>query len=185
MNTLLVAALVMSGAVVVLGRPQYSYPVPSSRPSNPYDSESQIDSAGISRGGPLAVQCQRTETSPGKYQFICSGVDPRAITLSSEHILWLKGPGAQSQQLDIVVPNYRVEELIRAALKAGSGGSTNVNILLKKPETTYDVQAQEGGSTPGSKPVVNLQYEPVREPVSVHYPGEQAYNPLSGPIREP
>jgi hypothetical protein len=180
-----VVALVMSGAAVVLGRPQYSYPVPGpSRPTNPYETNTQIDSAGIG-GGSLAVQCQRREVSPGQFQFSCDGVDPRKITLSSEHILWLKGPGGESQQLDIVVPNYRVEELIRAALKAGSGGSTNVNILLKKPQTIYDVQAQEGANIPGAKPVVNLQYEPVREPVSVHYPTEQAYNPLSGPIREP
>ena len=168
-------------------RPQYSYPIPTSRPApNPYETSEQIDAAGVGPpGGSLQVQCRRREVSPGNFQFSCEGVDPRKVTLSSEHILWLRGPGSENQQLDIVVPNYRVEELIRAALKASKGGSTNVNILLKKPETVYDVQAQDGGSTSPSKPSVNLQYEPVREPISVHYPVEQSYNPLSGPIREP
>jgi len=195
----------MTVARLAESRPQYSYPVPTNRPI--YEQEDRVDSAGIAPpGGSLSVQCRRREVSPGNFQFSCEGVDPRKITLSSEHILWLRGPGSENQQLDIVVPNYRVEELIRAALKASKGGATNVNILLKKPETVYDVQAQDGGAVPNAKPSVNLQYEQVRgkstklvitliesngylsvltEPLSVHYPVEQAYNPLSGPIREP
>jgi hypothetical protein len=119
------------------------------------------------------------------YQFNCIGVDPAAITISSEHILWLNAAGGENQQLDVVIPNYRVEELIRAAQKAGKGGSTSVNILLKKPETIYDVQAQDGTSVPNAPPAVNLQYEAVDRPVSLHYPTDKQYNPLSGPIREP
>jgi len=98
----------------------------------------------------------------------------------------LKGADGTAQQLDIVVPNYQLEELIRAAVKAGGkSGSTDINILLKRPETIYDVQAQDSGAIKQSPPSVSLQYEQVPTPVSLHYPTDQAYNPLSGPIREP
>jgi hypothetical protein len=156
---------VASSATVAFGRPQYS--------------------TTSSSGGKLQVSCQQSLVRPGVYSFNCVGVDPAAITLQSEHILWLNGNSGNAQQLDVVIPNYRVEELIRAAQKAGSGGSTSVNILLKKPETVYDVQAQDGTSTPDAPPSVNLQYEDVPAPVSVHYPTEKQYSPLSGPIREP
>jgi len=166
---------VVCGSAVAYGRPQ-RFADNFQRP--------QVDQVG--RSGPrLGVTCAFVETSPGVYKYNCDGVNQRDITLSSEHILWLRGANGEAQQLDVVIPNYRVEELIRAALKSSKGGSTNVNILLKKPETVYDVQAQEGGNVPGARPVVNLEYEPVPRPTSVHYPTNQAYNPLAGPIREP
>ena len=154
----------MCGAGVGYGRPQYS--------------------AG-GGGGPLSVSCQSQAVSAGVYKFSCVGVDQSLITLSSEHILWLKGAGGENQQLDVVIPNYRVEELIRAAVKGSQGGSTNVNILLQKPQTVYDVQAQDAVGGEPAQPSVNLQYEPVDKPTSLHYPTDKQYNPLSGPIREP
>ena len=161
--------MVLSVVTIAYGRPQFNY--------------NTAYSAGS--GGPLAVSCQSQQTSNGVYRFNCVGVDPSLTTLRSEHILWLKGASGQAQQLDVVVPNYRVEELIRAALKSGSSGSTNVNILLQKPQTVYDVQAQDGRQPDAQPPRVNLQYEAVDRPISVHYPTEKQYNPLSGPIREP
>jgi len=127
---------------------------PRARPSALFDSSS--------RGSPASVECKRREVSPGYFQFNCEGADPNKITISSEHILWLCPDESENQQLDIVVPNYRVEELIRAALKKSNGSLTTVNILLKKPETAYDVQAQDGRAIPAGKPSVNLQYEPVK-----------------------
>jgi len=156
------------GAALAFARPQYSYPPP--------------EGGTQSSGGQIV--CTRVDTGPGTYAFTCNSASgPPKI--SHEHILWLKGPAASNQQLDVVIPNYKVEELIRAALKAGSSGSTSVNILLKKPETLYDVQVQEGGGGVQSKPSVNLQYEAVDRPTSVHYPTDKQYNPLAGPIREP
>jgi len=179
-----VVALIVSGSAIAYGRPQ-GFDDFQKEGRDDFQREDAFAPA-LSRGaGKLGVICQNQEVSPGVYKFNCAGVNPRDITLSSEHILWLRGANGEAQQLDITVPNYRVEELIRAALKSSKGGSTNVNILLKKPETVYDVQAQEGGNVPGAKPVVNLQYEEVPRPTSVHYPTNQAYNPLSGPIREP
>jgi len=147
-------------------RPQYSYPVPTNplttRPT-PSEQEEQINPGGYyPPRGPERVQCKRVEVVPGTFEFNCVGADPNKITLSTEHILWLRNPGSQPQNLDIVVPNYQIQELIRAALKASNGGATNVNILLKKPETVYDVQAQDGGAYPNASPSVNIQYEAVK-----------------------
>lgn len=134
-------------------------------------------------GGPLNVECQRQEVAPGRYKYVCDGADKDAISLRSEHILWLQGGGGQEQILDIEVPNYKIEELIKAGFKSAPGQGPKINVLLKKPETTYDAQVDVPASTAG-EPSVSLQYEPV-DKVVVHFPNDKPYSPLSGPILPP
>jgi len=148
----------------------------ASRPGN-------FGASGGGSGGNLNVECQRQEVSPGRYRFVCEGVNKDAISLRSEHILWLQSNGGQQQILDIEVPNYKIEELIKAGFKATPGQGPKINVLLKKPEQSYDAQVDVPGSTSG-EPSVNLQYEPV-EKVVVHFPNDKAYSPLSGPILPP
>ncbi len=139
--------------------------------------------SGGGSGGNLNVECQRQEVSPGRYKFVCEGVNKDAISLRSEHILWLQSNGGQQQILDIEVPNYKIEELIKAGFKAAAGQGPKINVLLKKPEQSYDAQVDVPPSTAG-EPSVNLQYEPV-DKVVVHFPNDKPYSPLSGPILPP
>jgi len=148
----------------------------ASRPGN-------FGASGGGSGGNLNVECQRQEVSPGRFRFVCEGVNKDAISLRSEHILWLQSNGGQQQILDIEVPNYKIEELIKAGFKAGPGAGTKINVLLKKPEQTYDAQVDVPPVASG-EPSVNLQYEPV-DKVVVHFPNDKAYSPLSGPILPP
>jgi len=150
---------------------------PGSRP--------QVDFNQRGSGEKVSVVCQAEEYATASYRYTCTGVDPALITIRREHILWLNAPNGCDYQYDIVIPNYRIEELIRGAVKASTAGTTNLNIVLKKPETIEDVQVQDGAAIPQSKPVVNLQYEQVPNPVSLHYPTDRKYDPLTGPIREP
>jgi len=142
-----------------------------------------ICSGGGALGAGAQVQCKSQEVSPGKYKFVCEGVDPATIALCSEHILWINGPSGQQQVLDIEVPNYKVEELIKAGFKPGSDGATQINILLKKPEQSYDAQIDELKVGQGA-PTVNLQYQPV-EKVKVHYPVDKPYSKLQEPLVAP
>jgi len=139
--------------------------------------------SGGGSGGNLNVECKRQEVSPGRYRFVCEGVSPDAISLRSEHILWLQSNGGQQQILDIEVPNYKIEELIKAGFKSAPGQGPKINVLLKKPEQSYDAQVDVPPSTAGD-PSVNLQYEPV-DKVVVHFPNDKPYSPLSGPILPP
>lgn len=139
--------------------------------------------SGGGSGGNLNVECQRQEVSPGRYRFVCEGVNKDAISLRSEHILWLQSEGGQQQILDIEVPNYKIEELIKAGFKTKPGQGPKINVLLKKPEQSYDAQVDVPSSSAG-EPSVNLQYEPV-DKVVVHFPNDKAYSPLSGPILPP
>lgn len=105
--------------------------------------------------------------------------------MKSEHVLWLSGPKGGGQALEIEVPNYRVDELIKAGFKQGAGsGRTQINLLLRKPEQTYGAVAE---NTPdvGSDAEVSLQYEPVGPVQVVHFPNDKQYNPLTGPILPP
>lgn len=148
----------------------------ASRPGN-------FGASGGGSGGNLNVECQRQEVSPGRFRFVCEGVNKDAISLRSEHILWLQSNGGQQQILDIEVPNYKIEELIKAGFKAAPGQGTKINVLLKKPEQTYDAQVDVPPSTAG-EPSVSLQYEPV-DKVVVHFPNDKPYSPLQGPILPP
>lgn len=84
---------------------------------------------GGGAGGNLQVECKRQEVSPGRFKFVCDGVNPNSIALRSEHILWLTGPEGQKQVVDIEVPNYKIEELIKAGFKSQPG--TKFKWLLK------------------------------------------------------
>jgi len=134
-------------------------------------------------GGNLQVECKRQEVQPGKFKFVCDGVNPNAIALRSEHILWLTGPEGQKQVVDIEVPNYKIEELIKAGFKTSPGEGTLINVLLRRPEQSYDAQVDTINSVAGT-PSVNLQYEPV-EKTLVHFPTDKAYSPLQGPLIPP
>jgi hypothetical protein len=139
--------------------------------------------SGGGGGNNLNVECQRQEVSPGRYKFICEGVNKDAISLRSEHVLWLTQNGGEPQIVDIEVPNYKIEELIKAGFKAGASDGSTINVLLKRPETTVDAQV-DVPSVAGGPPKVNLQYEAVDKKL-VHFPNDQAYSPLQGPILPP
>lgn len=129
------------------------------------------------------MECKRQETSPGRYKFVCDGINPNSIALRSEHILWLTGPAGQKHVVDIEVPNYKIEELIKAGFKNTPGGGTNINVLLRRPEQSYDAQVDTIPPA-GGTPSVNLQYEPVQKTL-VHFPNDKPYSPLQGPILPP
>jgi hypothetical protein len=103
--------------------------------------------------------------------------------LKSEHVLWIQQEGGAAQDIDVSVPNYRIDELIKAGFKGAAGGDTRVNILLKKPEQSYNAEIGPQESSQ-SAPSVNVQYEPV-DKILVHYPVDKPYQPLSGPILPP
>jgi hypothetical protein len=134
-------------------------------------------------GNNLNTECRRQEVGPGQFKFICDGVQSDLITLRSEHILWLTSDGNGPQVVDIEVPNYKIDELIKAGYKTTAGGATKINVLLKRPEQTADAEVDVPKGAAGSTSV-NLQYEP---PVSqkVHFPNDKQYRPLSGPILPP
>lgn len=114
---------------------------------------------------------------------MCDGVAPELITLKSEHILWLTSDSSGPKVVDIEVPNYKIEELIKAGYKTAPGGDTQINVLLKKPEQSAEAQVDAPNAVDGST-VVNLQYEaPSGE--RVHFPNDRQYSPLSGPISPP
>lgn len=142
-----------------------------------------VASAGGSSGGNLGVECKTQKTADGRYKVDCSGVNQDAIALRSEHILWLQGPAGGESVVDIEIPNYKIAELIKAGFKQSEGKGPKINVLLKKPEQTYDAQVDELKPTSGV-PSVNLQYEPVDKTV-VHFPNDKPYSPLSGPILPP
>jgi hypothetical protein len=121
--------------------------------------------------------------SPGRFKFNCEGANPEALAVRSEHILWLSGPAGQKQVLDIEVPNYKIEELIKAGFKTTPGEGTLINLLLRRPQQSYDAQVDTINSVAGT-PQVNLQYEPVQKTL-VHFPTDKAYSPLQGPLIPP
>jgi hypothetical protein len=139
-------------------------------------------SSGGSGSGPTA-ECQRQEVSPGRFKFVCGGVNPEAISLKREHILWLSGGAGQSQVVDIEVPNYKIQELIKAGFKTGGVSENVINVLLKRPETSVDAQIDQLNTAQGV-PKVQIQYEAVDKKL-VHFPNDQAYSPLQGPILPP
>jgi len=152
--------------------------------SNQQQSFGAFGGAGGGAGGNnLNVECQRQEVSPGRFKFVCEGVNRDAISLRSEHILWLTQNGGQPQIVDIEVPNYLIQEQIKAGFKAGEAGGSTINVLLKRPETSVDAQV-DVPSVAGGPPKVNLQYEAVDKKL-VHFPNDQAYSPLQGPILPP
>lgn len=148
----------------------------ASRPGN-------FAASGGGSGGNLQVECKPQQVSPGRYKFVCEGVNKDAISLKSEHILWLQNSGGEQQILDIEVPNYKIEELIKAGFKTTPGQGPKINVLLKKPEQTYDAQVDQPKPVAG-EPTVNLQYEAVDKTV-VHFPNDKPYSPLQGPILPP
>jgi len=131
----------------------------------------------------LNVECQRQEVGPGKFKFVCDGVNKEQITLRSEHILWLTSDGNGPQVVDIEVPNYKIDELIKAGYKTTPGGQTKINVLLKKPEQSAEAEVDVPKSS-AAQPSVSLQYEAPSNQL-VHFPNDKAYRPLSGPILPP
>ncbi|OXA61628.1 transcription factor SOX-3 [Folsomia candida] len=173
---------------------------PPSAPAPSYSSSSSSSSGGLApssggdggsssggggSGGNLQVQCKSQETAPGSgsFKFSCEGVDPNQISLRSEHILWLEGPAGQKQVIDVDIPNYKIEELIKAGFKPSQGQGTQINLKLKKPDQTYEAQKDDIKSQQGT-PTVNLQYEPVQKTVA-HFPSDKPYSPLQGPLLPP
>jgi len=125
--------------------------------------------------------CQSSRTRDGGWKFTCN---PRsAPTLSSEHILWLQGPKGGKQIVDIEVPNYKIEELIKAGFKGSGDSATLINVLLRRPQQLVDAQVEDIRSSFGA-PQVQLQYEPVQAK-TVHYPVDKPYSPLVGQLIPP
>lgn len=165
----------ISACVVVLhAMTAYALPFPQAQTQS---------SSGGSSGGNLGVECKTQKTGDGQYKVNCEGVNQDAIALRSEHILWLQGPSGEQSVVDIEIPNYKIAELIKAGFKQTEGQGPKINVLLKKPEQTYDAQVDELKPSSGT-PSVNLQYEAVDKTV-VHFPNDKAYSPLSGPILPP
>jgi len=130
------------------------------------------------------TRCDKVRTGPNSYQFKCQILDPRAVTLKYEHILWLGGQGG-APAVEIIVPNYRVEEIIKAGFKADPTGTIKqpIKILLQRPEK--EVVASIDQSPQTLAPEVNIQYESIPRPTIVHYPTDQQYRTLSGPLLPP
>jgi len=85
--------------------------------------------------------------------------------------------------VNIEVPNYKIQELIKAGFKAGSQGSSSINVLLKKPEQTVDAQVDKPKVLQGP-PKVSITYEqPGKQ--TIHFPNDKQYSPLTGPILPP
>jgi hypothetical protein len=135
-------------------------------------------SSGSSSGAEAG--CPVMEVSPGQYKAVCGGAQP---SVQSEHILWLTQDGGKPQVVDIVVPNYKIVELIKAGFKPGSASESQINVLLKKPETTVDAQVDKPQTLQGP-PIVKLKYEDVTKQL-VHFPNDKPYSPLTGPILPP
>lgn len=122
-----------------------------------------------------------TNVQDGRFKVTC---DPRAApSVRSEHILWLSGPQGSQQILDIEIPNYKINELIKAGFKTSPVSNTQINVLLRKPEQFVDSQVQPITSLSGA-PQVNLQYEPVQSTL-VHFPVDKPYSPLQGQLVPP
>jgi len=159
---------------------QYSYPRPTGYPDI---SAGYLPPCSAPGGARPTATCTRRQTGPGAYDFVCEVSDECAITIQREDILWLKAEG-KDETINVVVPNYKLEEVIKAAFKSGPGAKTGVNILLKRPEYSVVAEVDETQS-PREAPNVNLEYEPIPQREVVHYPTNQQYRPLSGPILEP
>jgi len=149
----------------------------------PQPQQQALSASGGGSGGNLGVECKTEKSGDGRYKVNCEGVNQDAISLRSEHILWLQSSGGEQSIVDIEIPNYKIAELIKAGFKPAEGKGTQINVLLKKPEQTYDAQVDEQKTSVGV-PSVKLQYEPVEKTV-VHFPNDKAYSPLSGPILPP
>jgi len=110
-------------------------------------------------------------------------VDPDIITVCNENTLWLQGSNSQKQVIDVDVPNYRVEELIRAGYVATNGENTLVNVRLKRPHFIHEAQVDQNIDFEGS-PVVNLQYEPINRK-KISFPYDRQFTPLESPLIKP
>lgn len=139
--------------------------------------------ASVGGGSGPSVECKTSKGADGKYKVDCSGANQDQLALRSEHILWLQGPAGEGTVLDIEIPNYKVQELIKAGFKTSAVEGPKINLLLKKPEQTYDAQVDVPKADAGV-PTVKLQYEAVDKTV-VHFPNDKAYSPLQGPILPP
>jgi len=214
MHRVVLFFLLQGSILLTSARPQYNYNAPTTQAAYgpaptqqagccgnepgaqpAYNNEAYADAnsnqgtyqnaGGGGGGNNLNVKCEKRPGPNGKLSFICRPLSPELITLKSEHVLWLPGPKGGGQALEIEVPNYRVDELIKAGFKKGpGGGSTRINVLLKKPEQAYGAVAEETPSI-DSDAEVNLQYEPVGPVQIVHFPNDKQYGPLSGPILPP
>jgi len=138
--------------------------------------------AGGSSGGnnQLTVQCKATPDAGGKFKYDCSGVNKDAITLKTEHFLWLENQAGSSQNLDVEIPNYNIDEFIKAAYKTlGPQDGAKINILLKKPDVTYNAQKDDAPKADVGAPSVSVNYQPV-DKISVHYPTQKQYSTGGG-----
>jgi hypothetical protein len=130
----------------------------------------------------LRTKCRNQKVGPGRFKFICDGVRQDLITLQYEHILWLTNDGS-GQVIDIEVPNYKINELIKAGYKTTTGSDTEINVLLKRPQQDANAEVDDL-VVPVPSPAVSVLYEP---PISqiIHFPTNKKYRALSGPILPP
>jgi hypothetical protein len=131
-------------------------------------------------GGP-AVNCERREVAPGKYEYACAA-NPGALI--SESTLWVP-TSSSDQDLLIRVPNYQLREIIRAGLQAGAAGGTNVRVHVARPEIESIVEGKfEQGAA--LAPNVQVVYDALQQRGEVHYGGSGSpYRTLSKEISEP
>jgi hypothetical protein len=149
------------------------YSVP---PPGQVDYDYQVPSSTNLNTNYIQAPCTTTADSNGDLRVNCRVRNPQDLTFRTKHILWIT-PGAQgSQNYNIDIDNYRLEELIQAAFKPGQDTSSKFNILVKRPQHSYDAQIEKL-TVPLNKPEINLQYEPVKD-LQVHYPTDKQYSPL-------
>ena len=141
-----------------------------------YQSQTRVDSSGVT------INCERQEVAPGRFQFSCSQGNPGIIT--EEKTLWVPTSG-QDQELLIRIPNYNFREIIRAGLRGGAAGGTNVRVHVARPQVESVVEGhfeQRGALAPN----VQVSYDAVQNQPEVHYGGGgQPYRSLSKAIAEP
>ena len=138
-------------------------------------------SSGVGPDCTLKIKCTPRLNQAGVWDVTCDQVNPCVI--QREDILWLSGAPRQ-ERLNVVVPNYKLEEVIKAAFKSNEVPGANVNIFVKRPHYTVDAEASLD-FPPAGPPDVNVEYEQAPPPQKVHYPVDRPYRPLSGPILEP
>jgi len=122
----------------------------------------------------------------GAYKVSCQGGKPLP-KLRFEHHLWLPSPPNSKQEFHIDIPNYSIEDVIKAAFKSSPEISTLINLLLHKP--TYEGRAEydQSASPVRTAPQVNFAYEAAHEtPKVVHWGSrDNPFQQLTSKLIEP
>jgi len=121
------------------------------------------------------VQCQDEQTSPGVWSYTCNPPSDEKITLELEHVVQFQRSDLVSNTpkvLNIVLPNYKIKQIIQPEILPSNDDTPplTVNIALEKPKLASERKESKDSSQLGrsdddtaSKPVVNVEYQPIDE----------------------